>query len=168
MTAMSEDLGHNVASVETLLRNHDNFERDVTAIGTQVCCGSSVDCIDSNRLHILSDFLVSTFLFLVQLTVLSKEAARLQQDYPDDEAISDKQQGVEDAWETLQERTTDRKLQLKASDDLQKFLAAVKALLVWTGDMRMSIFADDPARLGISAFVEGMVGWMERQTETCT
>jgi cytochrome c556 len=115
MTAMPEDLGDNVAGVETLLRNHDNFERDATAIGTQ-------------------------------LTALSKEAARLQQDYPDDPAIGEKQQSVEDAWETLQERTADRKLQLKASDDLQKFLAAVKALLVWTGDMRMNIFADDPAR----------------------
>ena len=82
---------------------------------------------------------------ILQLTTLSKEAARLEQGYPGDDAISQKQQGVEDAWETLQERTTNRKLQLKASDDLQKFLAAVKALLVWTGDMRMGIFTDEPA-----------------------
>lgn len=38
ISALPDDIGHDVASVETLLRNHENFERDVAAIGTQVCC----------------------------------------------------------------------------------------------------------------------------------
>ena len=35
-TAMPDDLGRDVASVETLLRNHENFERDLDAIESQV------------------------------------------------------------------------------------------------------------------------------------
>ena len=33
---MPDDLGRDVASVETLLRNHENFERDLDAIESQV------------------------------------------------------------------------------------------------------------------------------------
>eukprot|EP00118_Oscarella_pearsei_P018333 m.187592 g.187592 ORF g.187592 m.187592 type:complete len:2651 (+) comp39364_c0_seq1:28-7980(+) len=113
--ALPEDLGRDVASVETLLRNHENFERDLAAIGSQ-------------------------------LTNLSQEAAGLIQTYPDENTVAPRQEDVETAWENLQEKTAGRKRRLKASDDFQKFLAAVKTVLLWTADMRMRIFADEPAK----------------------
>lgn len=67
-------------------------------------------------------------MFILQLQILVDDSARLQGCYPGGNAdhILEQQNIVIDNWNTLQERAAQRKIELQASYQLQRFLASVR------------------------------------------
>ena len=83
-------------------------------------------------LHIVSriytlDLSVQSLALCLQLQVLIDDSQRLQETYPGGnvEHIAQQQGVVLENWKILQERTAQRKDDLRAAQDLYRFLAAV-------------------------------------------
>ncbi|XP_069954045.1 spectrin beta chain isoform X10 [Cherax quadricarinatus] len=120
--SISEDLGRDVNSVQSLLRKHEGFENDLVALEAQL----QVLVDDSARL---------------QSTYPGSNA----------EHIAEQQTLVVDNWNMLQERASRRKEQLHAAADLQRFLADSRDLISWSSDLRTTMKAEEKVRDAASA-----------------
>ncbi|KAG8237739.1 hypothetical protein J437_LFUL016678, partial [Ladona fulva] len=88
-----------------------------------------------------------------QLQILVEDSARLQVQYPGDNAnqIAERQTVVVAAWNDLQERSAQRKEALLASCDLQKFLTQVRDLSIWASGLRSAMLTEERVRDAASA-----------------
>ncbi|XP_071547281.1 spectrin beta chain, non-erythrocytic 5 isoform X4 [Panulirus ornatus] len=120
--SISDDLGRDVNSVQSLLRKHEGFENDLVALEAQL----QVLVDDSARLQ----------------TAYPGSNA---------EHIAEQQALVIDNWNTLQERATRRKEELHAAADLQRFLADSRDLISWSSDLRTTMKAEEKVRDAASA-----------------
>ncbi|XP_076029013.1 spectrin beta chain, non-erythrocytic 5 kst isoform X3 [Oratosquilla oratoria] len=120
--SISDDLGRDLHSVQSLLRKHEGFENDLVALEAQ-------------------------------LQVLVDDSARLQAAYPGSNAehIAEQQTLVVENWNALQERASQRKEELLASADLQKFLADARDLINWSSDLRATMKTQEKVRDAASA-----------------
>ncbi|XP_046388683.1 spectrin alpha chain, non-erythrocytic 1 isoform X4 [Ischnura elegans] len=88
-----------------------------------------------------------------QLQILVEDSARLQAQYPGDNAvqIAERQAVVVAAWDDLQEHSLKRREDLQASCDLQKFLTQVRDLSNWASGLRSSMLTEERVRDAASA-----------------
>ncbi|KAK4313156.1 hypothetical protein Pmani_015473 [Petrolisthes manimaculis] len=115
--SISDDLGRDVQSVQSLLRKHEGFENDLVALEAQL----QVLVDDSARLQALYPG-------------------------SNVEHIAEQQALVVDNWNTLQERASRRKEELHAAADLHKFLAESRDLMSWSSDLVASMKAEERVR----------------------
>ncbi|XP_044574402.1 spectrin beta chain, non-erythrocytic 1 isoform X3 [Cotesia glomerata] len=120
--ALPEDLGRDLNSVLALIRRHEGFENDLVALEAQ-------------------------------LQVLVEDASRLQTLYPGNNAshIDQQQKIVLSNWEELKEKSANRRDQLQASCDLQRFLTQVRDLMNWAAGLRAALSTEDKVRDAASA-----------------
>lgn len=111
---LSSELGKDLNSALALYRKHEGFENDLVALEAQ-------------------------------LQVLVEDSVRLQAKYPGDnaQAISQQQETVVDAWNTLKENSAVRSDQLAASCDLQSFLTQARDLMSWASNLRATLLAEE-------------------------
>ncbi|XP_076454932.1 LOW QUALITY PROTEIN: spectrin alpha chain-like [Babylonia areolata] len=122
----SDDYGRDLASVQTLQRKHEGVERDLAALEEKV-------------------------------NALGTESVRLQGSHSDQaDQIHDKQEEMEQNWEQLRNKASDRRSRLDDSYYLHRFLADFRDLVSWIGDMKAIIAADDLAKdvAGAEALLE--------------
>ena len=75
------------------------------------------------------------------------ESKRLEEIHKDQaDTISSKQNEIEDNWERLKEKGSERKSRLDDSYNLHRFLADFRDLVSWIHDMKAIISADDLAK----------------------
>ncbi|XP_034253991.1 spectrin beta chain, non-erythrocytic 1 isoform X5 [Thrips palmi] len=117
MAALPDDRGRDLNSVLALIRRHEGFENDLVALEAQ-------------------------------LQVLVEDAARLQALYPGNNAtqIAQQQTVVLSSWTTLQDRSAQRREELQASCDLQRFLTQVRDLLSWASGLRAAMLTEEKVR----------------------
>ncbi|XP_030753943.1 spectrin beta chain, non-erythrocytic 2 isoform X2 [Sitophilus oryzae] len=119
--ALGTDLGRDLNSAIALLRKHETFENELVALEAQ-------------------------------LQILVEDASKLLNVYPKNKNnIQQQQELVVTAWNKLKDRTDQRKDQLQASVDLQKFLSQVRDLTNWATNLRLAIGAEEPVRNAMSA-----------------
>lgn len=123
--ALPDDLGRDLNSVLALIRRHEGFENDLVALEAQL----QVVCFMFQCRHILLS--VSTFITdfqgIVVWQVLVEDAVRLEALYPGQNAthIAQQKNVVVSSWSVLQERSANRREELHASCELQRFLTQV-------------------------------------------
>ncbi|XP_054722410.1 spectrin beta chain, non-erythrocytic 5-like [Uloborus diversus] len=115
--SIPEDLGRDLNSVQNLIRKHEGFENDLVALEAQ-------------------------------LQILVDDSARLQGSYPGGNAdhILEQQNIVIENWNTLQERAAQRKIELQASYQLQRFLASVRDVENWALGLCSSLKTEEKVR----------------------
>ncbi|XP_071037774.1 spectrin beta chain [Parasteatoda tepidariorum] len=115
--SISDDLGRDLNSVQNLIRKHEGFENDLVALEAQ-------------------------------LQILVDDSARLQGSYPGGNAdhILEQQNIVIENWNTLQERAAQRKIELQASYQLQRFLASVRDVENWALGLCSSLKTEEKVR----------------------
>ncbi|XP_076250387.1 spectrin beta chain, non-erythrocytic 5 kst isoform X4 [Rhynchophorus ferrugineus] len=119
--ALGTDLGRDLNSALALLRKHETFENELVVLEAQ-------------------------------LQVLVEDASKLLNIYPKNKNNIQQQQGmVVTAWNSLKERADQRKDQLQASVDLQKFLAQVRDLTSWAIGLRLAMGAEEHIRSAMRA-----------------
>ncbi|XP_057323872.1 spectrin beta chain, non-erythrocytic 1 isoform X4 [Microplitis mediator] len=120
--ALPEDLGRDLNSVLALIRRHEGFENDLVALEAQ-------------------------------LQVLVEDASRLKILYPGNNAshIDQQQQIVLANWEELKEKSANRRDELQASCDLQRFLTQLRDLMNWAAGLRAGLSTEDKVRDAASA-----------------
>jgi spectrin alpha len=113
----NSDIGHNVSTVNTLMRKHEGFERDIVALEPQVLA-----------LHKEAERLVLAF--PAQSSGVQEKDGRVMQSFED-----------------LRTTTASRKLNLQAAFKLQTFLVQCTYLLGWvesfTGRMKAQQLPQD-------------------------
>ncbi|KAL8606296.1 hypothetical protein ACOMHN_024191 [Nucella lapillus] len=122
----SDDYGRDLASVQALQRKHEGVERDLAALEEKV-------------------------------NALGTESVRLQGIHADQsDQIHGKQEEMEQNWEQLRNKASDRKSRLDDSYYLHRFLADFRDLVSWVGDMKAIIAADEMAKdvAGAEALLE--------------
>ena len=83
----------------------------------------------------------------MQVSALGIESKRLEEIHKDQaDTISSKQNEIEDNWERLKEKGSERKSRLDDSYNLHRFLADFRDLVSWIHDMKAIISADDLAK----------------------
>ncbi|XP_022101019.1 spectrin alpha chain, non-erythrocytic 1-like isoform X4 [Acanthaster planci] len=112
----TENLGHDLHSVQALQRKHQGLERDLNALGSQV-----------NKLDETATRLIQTH----------PDQA---------EPITEKCQDIDAAWNNLQQRANDRKNKLTDSYDLQRFLSDYRDLMSWISSMKTLVCSDELAK----------------------
>ncbi|XP_052120778.1 spectrin beta chain, non-erythrocytic 1 isoform X4 [Frankliniella occidentalis] len=117
MAALPDDRGRDLNSVLALIRRHEGFENDLVALEAQ-------------------------------LQVLVEDAARLQALYPGNNAtqIAQQQTVVLSSWTALQNRSAQRREELQASCDLQRFLTQVRDLFSWASGLRAAMLTEEKVR----------------------
>ncbi|GAV01441.1 hypothetical protein RvY_12154 [Ramazzottius varieornatus] len=122
----SNDLGHDLRSVQTLQRKHEGLERDLFALGEKV-----------RQLDELATKLLNTH----------PEQA---------ENIYGKQKELNEDWSALTRKADARKEQLLESYDLQRFLADFRDLTSWINSQLAQVSSDDLANdvTGAEALLE--------------
>ncbi|XP_043236847.1 spectrin beta chain, non-erythrocytic 2-like isoform X8 [Amphibalanus amphitrite] len=116
-----DDLGRSLQAVHALIRRHEGFENDLVALEAQ-------------------------------LQVLVNDSARLQESYPTNaEHIADQQRLVVTSWDQLHQRAAQRKEELQASLELQRFLTQGRDLMTWSGDLRAGMMTEEAVRDAASA-----------------
>ncbi|PSN40703.1 hypothetical protein C0J52_13751 [Blattella germanica] len=120
--ALPDDLGRDLNSVLALIRRHEGFENDLVALEAQ-------------------------------LQVLVEDAARLEALYPGQNAthIAQQQAVVVSSWSALQERSANRREELHASCELQRFLTQVRDLMNWAAGLRATMMTEEKVRDAASA-----------------
>ena len=115
--ALPDDLGRDLNSVNALIRRHEGFENDLVALEAQ-------------------------------LQVLVEDAARLEALYPGQNAthIAQQQDIVVQNWSALQERSANRRQELLASCELQRFLTQVRDLMNWAAGLRATMMTEEKVR----------------------
>ena len=109
----SEDYGQDLETIQSLARKHHGFERDLAAVKEQV---------DS----------------------VVKEAKRLAELFPDArEHISVKHMETVEVWNTLLEKSAERKDKLFQREKLQSYFGDHAELLAWIVEMRAKVTAPD-------------------------
>ncbi|XP_071480964.1 spectrin beta chain-like [Diadema antillarum] len=80
-----------------------------------------------------------------QLQSLVNEAARLQEEYPGENAVQlEEQQSVMVSdWNLLQERATERRQSLQAANDFHRLMATCKDLIKWSEEMNVEMEAEE-------------------------
>lgn len=88
-----------------------------------------------------------------QLQVLVEDAARLQVQYPGQNAtqIAQQQKVVLDHWAALQQRASDRRELLNEACDLHKFLSQARDLMSWASSLRANMMTEEKVRDAASA-----------------
>lgn len=88
-----------------------------------------------------------------QLQVLVEDAARLQAQYPGQNAvqIAQQQKVVLDHWAALQQRASDRREILNEACDLHKFLSQARDLMSWASGLRANMMTEEKVRDAASA-----------------
>ncbi|XP_076436788.1 spectrin alpha chain-like isoform X4 [Babylonia areolata] len=122
----TDDYGRDLASVQALQRKHEGVERDLAALEEKV-------------------------------NALGTESGRLQGIHGDQlDQIRDKQQEMEQNWEQLRNKSSERRSRLDDSYYLHRFLADFRDLVSWISDMKAVISADDLAKdvAGAEALLE--------------
>ncbi|XP_070576983.1 spectrin beta chain, non-erythrocytic 5-like isoform X4 [Ptychodera flava] len=112
----SEDFGHDLVSVQALLRKHEGIERDLAALGEQV------EATCNNAEH------------LVQLYPESSDR------------IMVKREEVVQSWNTLLEKADQRKDKLCQSEQLQSYFDNYRELSAWVSEMMAMITSDELAK----------------------
>ncbi|XP_063234159.1 spectrin alpha chain, non-erythrocytic 1 isoform X2 [Bacillus rossius redtenbacheri] len=115
--ALPDDLGRDLNSVLALIRKHEGFENDLVALEAQ-------------------------------LQVLVEDSARLQAAYPGQNAsqLAQQQAIVVKSWTDLQERAANRREELQASCDLQRFLTQVRDLTNWAAGLQAAMMTEEKVR----------------------
>ncbi|XP_035225862.1 spectrin beta chain, non-erythrocytic 1-like isoform X1 [Stegodyphus dumicola] len=115
--SIPDDLGRDLNSVQNLIRKHEGFENDLVALEAQ-------------------------------LQILVDDSARLQGAYPGGNAdhILEQQNIVIENWNTLQERAAQRKIELQASYQLQRFLSSVRDVENWALGLCSSLKTEEKVR----------------------
>ncbi|XP_055956724.1 spectrin beta chain, non-erythrocytic 2 isoform X1 [Patella vulgata] len=112
----SDDFGHDLESVQSLISRHEGLERDLAAISEQV-------------------------------EIITKEAERLMVLYPDaQEHIARKHEEMVHAWNTLVEKSSQRKEKLQSALQLQMYFNDYRELTAWISEMIAIITSDELAR----------------------
>ncbi|KAK6641322.1 hypothetical protein RUM44_013031 [Polyplax serrata] len=88
-----------------------------------------------------------------QLQILVEDAARLQAQYPGQNAtqIAQQQKVVLDHWAALQQRASDRRELLNEACDLHKFLSQARDLMSWASGLRANMMTEEKVRDAASA-----------------
>jgi len=115
------DLGNDLKSVKSLLRQHEGIEKDLVALNTKI-----------DKLNDTAN----------RLVVSHPESA---------EQTRQKQAEINTEWEHLIEKANARKSNLKDSYELQKFLADSDDILNWTKSIKAKIQTDEFANSVTSA-----------------
>ncbi|XP_037069817.1 spectrin beta chain, non-erythrocytic 1-like [Pollicipes pollicipes] len=116
-----DDLGRSLQAVHALIRRHEGFENDLVALEAQ-------------------------------LQVLVDDSAQLQESYPTNaEHIAEQQQLVVGSWDQLHQRAAQRKEELQASLELQRFLTQSRDLMTWAADLRAGMLTEEAVRDAASA-----------------
>ncbi|CAH0387321.1 unnamed protein product [Bemisia tabaci] len=104
--AMSDELGRDAGTVGTLLRKHHSFMQDLQTLQSQV-------------------------------RNIQQESQKLQASYAGEKAkeITNREAEVVNSWTSLQNACEARKEKLVDTEDLFKFLAMVRMLMLWMTDM---------------------------------
>merc|ERR1711971_645423 len=115
--AMSDDLGRDGASVSMLQRKHQNFLQDLLSLQTQVAA-------------------------------IQGESCKLQAAYAGEKAmeITNREREVVRAWMELQSMGDFRKLKLTDTNDLFKFFAMVRNLMLWMDDVMRQMSTSEKPR----------------------
>ncbi|XP_059141379.1 spectrin alpha chain-like isoform X3 [Physella acuta] len=112
----TDDYGRDLASVQALQRKHEGVERDLAALEEKVLA-------------------------------LTSEADRLQETHVDQSGqIRDKRREINENWEKLKTKATERKTRLDDAYYLQRFLSDFRDLVSWITDMKAIISADELAK----------------------
>ncbi|XP_078000869.1 spectrin beta chain, non-erythrocytic 5-like isoform X3 [Glandiceps talaboti] len=112
----SEDYGHDLASVQALLRRHEGIERDLAALGDQV------ESLCNNA---------------EQLTEVYPESS---------DRILGKREEVVQCWNLLLEKADQRKDKLSQSEQLQSYFDNYRELSAWVSEMMALITSDELAK----------------------
>ena len=110
-----DDLGQDIASVQTLQRKHDGLERDLAAIRETVA-----------QLEQQADRLKGTSPEMV-------------------DAIEDKRDQLDNGWKDLESKANDRRQRLEQQYRLMRFTADHRELSAWLNEIRNQMSAEDLA-----------------------
>ncbi|KAJ8333280.1 hypothetical protein SKAU_G00421760 [Synaphobranchus kaupii] len=100
-TLDSEDHGHDLLSVQALLRQHQGLERDLAAIGEELCRTR-----EEGR-------------------ALGRRYAQVQQN------LAERMEEVEEGWSTLQRKAGQRSERLNQAETAQSYLTVSRELVAW-------------------------------------
>ncbi|CAI8040975.1 Spectrin alpha chain, non-erythrocytic 1 [Geodia barretti] len=113
---LTDDLGKDLASVEALIRKHEELERDISAIDAKL------EQLDQEAQRLIGEQPASQPL------------------------IVEKQSEIMENWEQLTQRADERKANLEQSRELQRFLANLRDLLAWSKDIHDRLTRDELAK----------------------
>ncbi|XP_046912675.2 spectrin alpha chain isoform X2 [Dermatophagoides farinae] len=115
-TLANDDLGKDLMSVQALQRKHENFERDLAALGDKV----------DNQIK--------------QADKLSKKHSH------GNDHIASKKANLENAWKQLKAKSDERRKRLDEAYQVQKFLSDYKDLILWIQLVKDMINAEELAK----------------------
>jgi len=115
--SMSDELGRDAGSVSALQRKHQNFIQDLQGLHSQV-------------------------------QAIQAESAKLQDAYAGDKAmeITNREREVVRAWLELQAQGDGRKAKLHDTNDLFRFFAMVRNLVLWMDDLMRQMKTSEKPR----------------------
>lgn len=112
----SEDYGHDLESIQALIRHHEGFERDLAAVKEQV-----VALVEEAR----------------RLAAQFPDAK---------EHIDAKHEEVAETWNQLLEKSAQKKDKLHQAEKLQAYFDEFRELMAWINEMMALITSDDLAK----------------------
>ncbi|XP_071961269.1 spectrin beta chain, non-erythrocytic 1-like [Antedon mediterranea] len=114
--AIPDDCGKDLKTVQLLLRKHNTFESDLVAL--------------DSKFHSLLD-----------------DATHLQHNYPGSNAeqIAATEKVMVENWNSLKDKTLNRKDKLQHSLDYQRFLSWCRDIDLWSGEVKLEMSSIDPA-----------------------